>query len=305
MMLKFKLLGLLRLETDQGPVPLSGAKLKQLLGLLLVRSPMFVDVGSIIEELWPYRSPRSALPTVQTYVYQLRKMLAEHGEDPNEVLVTADGGYLLRVARDQLDVTAFEDQVRRGRSLLECGRLAEASEELERALAVWEGAALADVTTGPLLETEVMRLESLREGALELRIEADLRNARLAEVIPELQTLIRRYPLREQFHQQLVTALNRAGRRADALRAYQHTCQVLNDELGLDPSEELRRIHHLVLTGKTVDSREKCPLATHLSGNAGRPRGAGAPVLLAEHRADRSRDPATRSVLPTAGRRAG
>lgn len=304
-MLKFKLLGLLRLETDEGPVPLSGAKLKQLLGLLLVRSPMFVDVGSIIEELWPYRSPRSAQPTVQTYVYQLRKMLAEHGEDPNKVLVTADGGYLLRVARDQLDVTEFEDQVRRGRVLLEAGRHAEASAELERALAVWEGSALADVKTGPLLETEVMRLESLREGALELRIEADLRNARLAEVIPELQTLIRRYPLREQFHQQLVTALSRAGRRAEALRAYQHTCQVLNDELGLDPSEELRRIHHQVLNGKTVEAREKCPLAAHLSGGADRSRGAGAPVLLAEHRADKSWEPAARGVVRTGARRAG
>jgi DNA-binding SARP family transcriptional activator len=248
-MLEFSLLGPLEVQGADGPVQLTSTKIKQVCALLLVDSPRVVDVGRIVAELWPTRRPRTALNTVHTYVYLMRKQLAEHVEDPNKLVTTVSNGYVMTVDPQSVDAYRFEQCVRDGRTLLDAGRAAEASAKFDEALAMWRGSALADVRQGLLLDAEAVRLDGLREAALELRVQANLAQERLAEVIPELQALVRRYPLRERFHQQLVTALNRAGRRADALIAYRNTCRVLNEELGLDPSDELRRLHHLVLTG--------------------------------------------------------
>jgi DNA-binding SARP family transcriptional activator len=247
-MLELSLLGPLRVESPRGQFRTTSTKIRQVLALLALESPSAVGIDRIIAELWPQRPPKSALGTIQTYVYHLRKHLADQVGSTGSV-VTVNNGYLLTVDPECVDVRRFERIVRDGRVLLDAGRAAEASRRMDEALAMWRGAALADVRHGPLLEAEAIRLEGLREAALELRVQADLEQEHLPEVIPELQALIRRYPLRERFHHQLVAALNRAGRRADALSAYRHTCRVLNEELGLDPSEELRRLHHTVLTG--------------------------------------------------------
>ncbi|WP_326950861.1 MULTISPECIES: AfsR/SARP family transcriptional regulator [unclassified Amycolatopsis] len=250
-MLELSLLGPLRVESPRGEVRTTSTKIRQVLALLALESPSAVGIDRIIHELWPQRPPKSAVGTIQTYVYHLRKQLAEHVGCGTKVLATVTNGYLLSVDPDAIDARRFEQVVREGRVVLDAGHAAEASRKMEEALAMWHGAALADVRQGPSLDAEAVRLEGLREAALELRVQADLEQEHLPEVIPELQALIRRYPLRERFHHQLVSALNRAGRRADALSAYRHTCRVLNEELGLDPSDELRRLHQIVLTGQT------------------------------------------------------
>lgn len=250
-MLELSLLGPLRVESPRGEVRTTSTKIRQVLALLALESPSAVGIDRIIHELWPQRPPKSAVGTIQTYVYHLRKQLAEHVGCGTKVLATVTNGYLLSVDPDAIDARRFEQVVREGRVVLDAYHAAEASRKMEEALAMWHGAALADVRQGPSLDAEAVRLEGLREAALELRVQADLEQEHLPEVIPELQALIRRYPLRERFHHQLVSALNQAGRRADALSAYRHTCRVLNEELGLDPSDELRRLHQIVLTGQT------------------------------------------------------
>lgn len=250
-MLELSLLGPLRVESPRGEIRTTSTKIRQVLALLVLESPSAVGVDRIVHELWPQGPPKSAVGTIQTYVYHLRKQLAGHVGCGTKVLATVNNGYLLTVDPGSIDARRFEQVVRDGRAVLDAGRAAEASGKMDEALAMWHGAALADVRQGPALDAEAVRLEGLREAALELRVQADLEQEHLPEVIPELQALIRRYPLRERFHHQLVSALNRAGRRADALNAYRHTCRVLNEELGLDPSDELRRLHHIVLTGQT------------------------------------------------------
>ncbi|WP_410638390.1 AfsR/SARP family transcriptional regulator [Amycolatopsis sp. lyj-346] len=262
-MLEISLLGPLRVAGPRGEFGTTSTKIRQVLALLALESPSAVGVDRITEELWPQRPPRTALGTVQTYVYHVRKQLAAHVGSGSKLLATVRNGYLLDIDPACLDVRRFERAVREGRAALDAGRAADASARMDRALAMWRGAALADVRQGPALDAEAVRLEGLREAALELRVQADLEQEHLPEVIPELQALIRRYPLRERFHHQLVTALNRAGRRADALVAYQHTCRVLNEELGLDPSDELRRLHHLVLTGASAGAPRRTSALEH------------------------------------------
>lgn len=254
-MLELSLLGPLRVDGPRGEFRLTSTKLRQVFALLALENPSTVGLDRIIHELWPQRPPKSAVGTIQTHVYQLRKHLANHVDRSTQLVATVNNGYLLRVDPDCVDVRQFEQAVRAGRVLLDAGRAAEASRKMDQALAMWRGAALADVRLGPSLDAEAVRLEGLREAALELRVQADLEQEHLPEVIPELQALIKRYPLRERFHHLLVAALNQAGRRADALSAYQDTCRVLDEELGLDPSDELRRLHHLVLTGEPAGGR--------------------------------------------------
>ncbi|TWP52260.1 AfsR/SARP family transcriptional regulator [Lentzea tibetensis] len=249
-MLELSLLGPLRVTSPRGEIR-TPSKIKQILALLALESPSAVGLDQIIEELWGQRPPKSAVRTIHTYIYQLRKQLADHVDGGAGLVATLNGGYLLTVVPERVDVHRFEQAVRESRAALDAGRAAEASRRLDQAVGMWRGAALADVRKGPRLDAEAVRLEGLREAAQELRVQADLEQEHWSEAIPELQALIRRYPLRERFHHQLVWALNRAGRRAEALSAYRHTCHLLNEELGLDPSDELRRLHHVVLTGKT------------------------------------------------------
>ncbi|QUQ65699.1 AfsR/SARP family transcriptional regulator [Kutzneria sp. CA-103260] len=171
-MLEFTLLGPVGVHGADRPVQLTSAKIKQVRALLLVDSPRVVDVGRIVTELWPVRPPKSALSTVHTYVYLMRKQLAEHVEDVNRLVATVSNGYVMTVDPQAVDAGRFERCVRDGRVLLDGGRAAEASVRFDEALAMWRGSALADVRGGPMLDAEAIRLEGLREAALELRVQA-------------------------------------------------------------------------------------------------------------------------------------
>ncbi|MEU8775766.1 AfsR/SARP family transcriptional regulator [Streptomyces sp. NPDC048606] len=225
-------------------------KARNTLALLLSRANQVVEIPALIDELWIDHPPRSAVTTAQTYIYQLRKMFqtAVGSEAAGKMLVTKAPGYSLRVDALEIDVQLFEQRAAEGKRLLAAGRAEEASRRLREALALWRGPALADVNAGRILEAHVVQLEESRLGALQLRVEADLRLRRYRELVPELRSLVATHPLNEWLHAQLITCLRYSGRRGEALQAYQALRRVLDDELGLRPSLPLQRLEQYLLT---------------------------------------------------------
>lgn len=196
---------------------------------------------SIVDELWGDDPPVTAVTTVQVYVSRLRKVLGQ------EVVETRPTGYRLRVAPGALDLERFEDLLAEGRRLFADGEAEEAGEVLRQALALWRGRPLADVEHEAFALGEVARLEGLRLAGLQLRLESDLALGRHAEVVGELEVLVREHPLRETLRGLLMLALYRAGRQADALVVYQDGRATLLDERGLNPSEALQQLEKAIL----------------------------------------------------------
>lgn len=249
-MLQFQVLGPLEVFDGDRVCTPTPPKVSRVLALLLLRANQLVSMDSLIEELWGEEPPLSAVGTAQTYIYQLRKFLDPNGERSAhcEWLVTKAPGYMMRVAQEQLDATAFESLSWRGRDALERGEPELASRLLRRALGLWKGPSLANVRRGNLLEAHAVHLEEQRMRVLELRIHADAELGRHREMIGEMRSLVATHPLNEWFHGQLIVALSRSGRRGEALQAYQDLRRVLSNQLGLDPQPELQRLHQEVLT---------------------------------------------------------
>lgn len=222
-------------------------KLLQLFALLALRPGRALPVESIFAELWGEHPPRRAASAVQTYVYQLRRALELDLPSASGLLVTRPYGYLLQIEPGQVDAFEFEELTRRGADHLDGGRSEEAASCLRRALNLWTGPALPGTAHGPLLLTHAARLEERWLRATELRLLADLLLGREREVIGDLRALTLSHPLNEWFHTRLVEALGRAGRRDEALTAYERVRVILRDELGLDPSPELRGVHRALL----------------------------------------------------------
>ncbi|MGK5550296.1 AfsR/SARP family transcriptional regulator [Actinomadura kijaniata] len=244
----FRILGPLKLELPEGSHSFTAPKVRNLLALLLFRANSIVSVDSLIEELWSDAPPRSAVPTAQTYIYQMRKLfereLPAHGRN---ILETVHPGYILNVTEDQLDVARFTRLARQGRDRLDAGYPEQARDVLAQALSLWKGRALANVVPGPLLQNHLVWLEEERMQAIETRIRADLLLNRHRELVPELRSLVALYPMNEWFYGKLIQALARSGRRSEALQTYQTLRAVLNRELGLEPSQELRQVQQEVL----------------------------------------------------------
>ncbi|WP_268240520.1 AfsR/SARP family transcriptional regulator [Streptomyces albiflavescens] len=230
-------------------------KARNTLALLLSRANQIVEIPALIDELWSDNPPRSAVTTTQTYIYQLRKMLCRvvGDEAAARLLVTQAPGYGLRVEEDRIDARVFEQLTEKGKRLLTLNRPEEAVRHLREALALWRGPALADVTTGRRLEAHVVQLEEIRLTALQLRVQADMRLGRHAELVPELRSLVAGHPLNEWFHAQLIACLRHSGRRGEALQAYQSLRRVLDDELGLQPSLPLQRLQQHLLSNSADD----------------------------------------------------
>ncbi|MDX6313960.1 MAG: hypothetical protein QOF84_4363 [Streptomyces sp.] len=252
--MEIKVLGPLTAHERGHSVVPSAAKPRQILALLALQADRVVTVPSLMEEIWGENVPRSAATTLQTYILQLRRKLGIALEgDPErhakDVLVTRHGGYLLQVQPGQVDVQEFEQLTASGRAAFDVGDDHAASDLLGRALGMWRGPALVDVRVGSMLELEVLRLEEDRMAALERRIAADLRLGRHTELVPELSVLAARNPMHENFCAQLMVALHRSGSSWRALEAYQRLRTTLVRELGLEPSNKLRRLHHAVLSG--------------------------------------------------------
>ncbi|MFE3140641.1 BTAD domain-containing putative transcriptional regulator [Streptomyces scopuliridis] len=230
-------------------------KPRKALALLALHPDQVISVSALVEELWGASPPRSVQTTLQTYILQLRNLIAPTvGHDPDglprdakSVLVTESGGYLLDTQGGTNDVQEFDRLAGAGHRALTVGTPAAASKLFRQALALWRGPALVDVQFGSLLEVEVTRLEASRLTVLSRCIEADLRLGRHHELIGELSGLVARYPLDESLHEKLMLALYRAGRRSSALEIYQRLRAVLRKELGIEPSLALRRMQQAVL----------------------------------------------------------
>ncbi|MFF4402322.1 BTAD domain-containing putative transcriptional regulator [Streptomyces sp. NPDC001480] len=250
-MLTFRTLGVLEAALDGRPVTPTAPKVRQMLALLLARRNTLVSIAAIAGELWDHAPPRSATATVQTYVYQLRKLLQSDDEtaDGTGPLVTGATGYMLRVPPGAYDAEEFEQLTAQARAALDTGDFRTAAERLTAALAWWAGQPFADVTQGPYLQAYALRLEELHMHALEMRIAAGLGLGLHRELVAELKELASTHPLHEWFQGGLIIALQRCGRSSEALQVYQRLRRLLRDELGLDPSPGLQQIRQHVLTG--------------------------------------------------------
>jgi DNA-binding SARP family transcriptional activator len=247
--MRFLVLGPLEVKADDGPVVLGGQKERLLLAQLLTRPNQVVPVEALVGGLWGEHPPLTAAKTLQSHVVRLRRAL-EPGRArgaAGEVLVTREPGYLLRVAPGALDAARFEELTAAGRRALGDGSVEFAGSLLREALGLWRGRAFEEFLDADFGAAESDRLAELRLVALEDRIEAELRLGRHRELVAELEGLIREQPLRERLWAQLMLALYRSGRQADALLAYQRARKVLVEELGIDPGAELRRLHTAIL----------------------------------------------------------
>jgi DNA-binding SARP family transcriptional activator len=248
-MIEFRILGKFELLKGERSCTPTAPKVRQVLAHLLMNANQVVHIDSIIDELWEQRPPTSAVTTTQTYIYQLRRiiereLLAAAGE---QLLVTKLPGYMLRVKPGQLDAERFAHLVAEGRELLQQHRPDQAAQRLQAALSLWTGPPLFGVPRGSRLEAWCVQLEEQRLRALELRIEADIRLGRHREVVADLRSLVVINPLNEWFHERLIWVLGRSGRRAEALQAYANLRSSLRDELGLEPSQELQRLHQQLI----------------------------------------------------------
>ncbi|WP_329496887.1 BTAD domain-containing putative transcriptional regulator [Kitasatospora herbaricolor] len=246
--MRFRILG----PVSMTPRTPTAAKVRVLLAALLVRANEVVSTESLIDELWDIDPPRTAATTLQVYVSQLRKALAD-ADGPGDAfaagrrLHTVPPGYRLHVGEDELDLSRFEFLRRSGKEAYERGNFAAASGLLRESLDLWTGVALSGVPHGPVLATTGVRLEELRTVTLEQRIAADLRLGRHHELTGELMELVSRHPYRETLHAHLMVALFRADRQSDALRAFARARRSLVEELGVEPGAGLRKLHDRIL----------------------------------------------------------
>jgi len=240
--LEFGILGPLEVRADGRPVALGGAKPRAVFAVLALHANQPVSAERLALALWGEDAPPSAVKTVQVYVARLRKAL----EDP-DALVTTPAGYRLRVRPGELDAERFERQVADGRQALAAGCAEEAAAELRAALELWRGPPLAELASAPFAPAEIARLEEQHLAAVEVRVDAELAAGRHAELIGELQRLTSQHPWRERLHAQLMLALYRGGRQADALEAYRHAREVLVEQLGIEPGAELHDLHEAIL----------------------------------------------------------
>src|SRR5262245_49377181 len=234
----FRILGPLEVVEGGKPVPLGGPRQRALLAILLLRANQVVSNDRLIDELWAEGPPPTAAKAIQVYVSKLRKQLGETR------LVTRAPGYVLLVDQSELDLAQFEQLVARAR---EAGP-DKASGLLREALGLWRGAPLADLEYEAFAQTDIARLEELRLTALEERIDADLAAGEHRASLGELEALAAAHPLRERLAGQLMLALYRSGRQAEALDAYQNTRRVLVEEIGLEPNPALQRLEKAILT---------------------------------------------------------
>ncbi|MFI2620587.1 BTAD domain-containing putative transcriptional regulator [Streptomyces sp. NPDC018584] len=250
--MQIQVLGPLSADVNGVSIVPTASKPRQILALLSFCPGRVVPVSTLMEEIWVSNMPQSAMTTLQTYILQLRRRLGtamgpDAPDTAKEVLATRHGGYLLQVPPECVDVYRYEQLVTEGQASFEAGDDERAAAQFREALRLWEGSALVDVSTGPVLEIEVTRLEESRLVTVERRIDADLRLGRHAELIAELTHLIALHPQHEGLHSQAMVALYRSGRQATALDVYRRLRLRLVEDLGVEPSPQLQRLHQAML----------------------------------------------------------
>lgn len=238
--LQFRLLGRLEASLDGVELDLGPRKQRAVLALLLLNANRLLSTERLIDDLWGEAAPNTARAALQVYIAGLRKALSNDGA----ILRTSAPGYILELDPGALDVYRFTQLRTEAREATDPERRAGL---LHEALTLWRGAPLAELRSEPFSTAAIAQLEQLRLGALEERIDADLSLGREAALVPELDELVAQQPYRERLRAQLMLALYRSGRQADALDAYQEGRRVLRDELGLEPGTELRDLEAAIL----------------------------------------------------------
>jgi DNA-binding SARP family transcriptional activator/ABC-type transport system substrate-binding protein len=252
--MEFALLGPLEVRIDGRVLPLGGPKQRALLALLLLHANEAVSRDRLVDDLWGARAPASAQRSLDTYVYRLRMLLGSGR------IERRPPGYLIRVEPGEFDLERFERLLKQGRAAAAAGDAAAARTRLREALALWRGRALADLENEPFAASEAGRLEERRLLAVEARVEAELELGGGAELVDELERLAVEHPFRERLVEQLMRSLYRAGRKSDALAAYQQFRARCADELGLEPSGELRELERRILVQDDELGPPKPPL---------------------------------------------
>jgi DNA-binding SARP family transcriptional activator/pimeloyl-ACP methyl ester carboxylesterase len=239
--MRVEVLGPVRVHVDGVDVVLNAAKERALIAALAVHAGATVSPEALIDAIWGETAPASARKTLQTYVSKLRRAVGV------ETVTTTPNGYVLKIERDAVDVLRFRHLVRDGEDALRAGATDRAREHLRAAVELWRGEPFGGVPLHTGLASEAARVREEYVSALEAMCAAELTAGRNAEIVGELEALVREYPYRERLWGHLIVALSRSGRQADALVAYERIRVLLRDELGLEPGGELRRIHRAVL----------------------------------------------------------
>lgn len=280
--LEFCVLGPLEVRRDGRPIALGPRKQRALLALLLLEANRVIARDRLVEELWAGAPPAGALKTLRSYVSRLRALLG------GDLLVSRAPGYVLQLRSEQRVSERFARLCREGREALADGAPLLAAGRLREALSLWRGSPLADLADEPFAQAESARLEELRVTAVEDRIEADIELGRHAEAVGELETLLQEHPLRERLWGQLMVALYRCERQADALGAYRRMRDLLGEALGLEPGERLQQLQRMILRHELPVARAAKPvdnLPAQLTSFVGRePDLAELEPLLAEAR---------------------
>ncbi|MBV9414272.1 MAG: winged helix-turn-helix domain-containing protein [Solirubrobacterales bacterium] len=255
----YRILGRLEVSDGDRRIEVGGDKQRALLMILLLHAGEIVSADRLIDDLWGERPPPAALGALQTHISRLRKVLDRDlpgsghangdpgGMSSDAVLVTRGHGYLLRLAPGELDVDRFRELVEQGRAALAAGQPAKAAAVLRDALRLWRGPPLADCTYEAFAQAPIAQLEELHLGAVEDRAEADLALGRHGELVAELRALVEHHPLRERLRGELMLALYRCGRQAEALEMYQEFRRALSEQLGLEPGPSLQQLELAIL----------------------------------------------------------
>ena len=257
---RFEILGPMRVTDGRGTYPVAGGRQRILLGALLEHANKPMPAERLAEVVWDGEPPDGAVPTLRTYVMRLRRGL---GPGAAERIVTEDNGYVVQVEEDELDALYFQAQCRTAEAAVRGADWPLADRAVERALSQWRGTPLLDVPCRTLQEAWLPRLEQSHLQVREWQAEAALHLGRNEQLILPLRELTAAHPLRERFHAQLMLALYRTGRQAEALAAYQDARRALVEALGIEPGAELRALHAQILSGEVepspVSSAEPAP----------------------------------------------
>jgi SARP family transcriptional regulator, regulator of embCAB operon len=244
--MRYEILGPLRITDDDSSSFISTHKMEVVLAALLIRADQVVTIDQLIGEIWCDRAPRRAVASVHVYISQLRKLLSRHGQHRGPI-VTHSPGYALILGSDELDFHCFRDLVNSGRDQFREGRYEEAVRCLDSALSLWRGPLLNRSRNGPIIEGFTTWLKQAWLESIEMLIESRLMLGRHRELVGELYSLTAEYPLHEAFYRQLMLALYRSERQADALEVYQSARRKLQDELEVEPCRALQEFQQAIL----------------------------------------------------------
>jgi DNA-binding SARP family transcriptional activator len=246
MSIEYRILGPLEVRVDGSLVSIGGPRQRALLAMLLLSANRVVSRDRLIDELLPRAAPDRAEHMLRVQVSRLRGALPADGGGDERLLARAPG-YLLRVEPGELDLHSFEALLAEGHGALEDEDFERAADTLSQAESLWTGRPLADLEFERFARIDIERLEELRMVAVEDRVEAELALGRQAMLVPELEARVAEHPLRERSRAQLMLALYRCGRQADALESYRNGRALMSDELALEPGPALRRLEQSIL----------------------------------------------------------